>query len=542
MLLFQVGCLYAQDVPYHISNEQVYNFLEEMATLKKVQLNNVVLPLSRGQISEYLLEVAESSGDLNKRQEQELYFYLQEFIKETSYQGFDFLGKGLRSGDVFPLRKRQKRIDLLHFKNKLFNVTVNPIYGGEGVASGEHFSYQYSLGARLFGSVSDYFSFYAELRDNSDSEVLSDPAYLQRRMGVNYKVTLDYSEMRGGIRAHTKWGSVALVKDHIEWGSNYNGSNIFSGRTPSFPMVKMDLNPVDWFSFHYLHAWLVSDVTDSIASYTVRGSGYREIFRSKYLAANMMTFRPLKGLFISAGNSIVYGDQFNPVYLIPFLFYKSVDHTLNSTGSNSNFGGQNSQMFLNIMSRQIKYTQLYFSFFVDEVRLSELTSSTKSKNHFSYKAGVRFTSPGNVNLSLVFEYTRTNPMAYKHFVPVTTFESNSYNLGHHLRDNAEEYFGMISYRPLSRLLVRATMSYVRKGEEYDFLAVSNGVGRPFIESMKMNRIDLNFRLSYSVAHDVNVFGGYQYLKESGVDAYSYLPDRYSLAGPHHFRFGMSFGY
>ncbi len=31
---------------------------------------------------------------------------------------------------------------------------------------------------------------------------------------------------------------LGIVKDHLVWGDNYNGSNILSGRTPSLPMMK----------------------------------------------------------------------------------------------------------------------------------------------------------------------------------------------------------------------------------------------------------------------------------------------------------------
>lgn len=534
--------LHAQVVPYHHSNDKVYEFLEEMASLKAIQLNNIVLPLSRLQIYNLLIEAEQNLDRLNKRQLKDLSFYKQEFIKDSpNFRGLDFLGKGLKRGDVFPLKKRIKRIDLFHYKDSLFNLTINPIFGGEGFLSKDQFYYQRSVGARMFGNVSKYFSFFAELRDNSETVPLSDETFLNQRLGVNYKNNLEYSEMRGGISAGVKWGSISLVKDHVLWGSSYHGSNILSGRTPSFPMIKLNLNPIKWFSFDYIHAWLISDVVDSAASYN-NGSGFREVMVSKYLAANMFTFRPVKGLHFSVGNSVVYSDKFNPVYLIPFLFYKSVDHTLNSTGSNSNFGGQNSQMFLNLVSRNLKYTQLYFSFFVDELRLSSLSSNRESRNHFSWKAGVRLTSPGNINLNLIFEYTRTNPLAYRHFVSTTTYQSNSYLLGHYLGDNAEEIYIALLYKPLSRLHVKASLTWVRKGDSYDYINGSDGAGLPFIIDERMKRVDGRLSVSYSVAHDVNVFLGYRYLSETGPEAFNFVPEPLALNGPHHLSFGLSIGY
>ncbi|MGB1319065.1 MAG: hypothetical protein ACPG5W_12685, partial [Flavobacteriales bacterium] len=109
---FGHGLAYSQNVPHHYTNVGVYEFLEELASRKLIQLNNVVLPLSRSQIFHYLNKAKINSDKLNLRQQKELDFFLQEFVKESSaYTGFDFLGKGLKSGGVFPLRKRTKRYD-----------------------------------------------------------------------------------------------------------------------------------------------------------------------------------------------------------------------------------------------------------------------------------------------------------------------------------------------------------------------------------------------------------------------------------------------
>jgi len=541
LVLLLVKPASSQVVPYHISNKGVYEFLEELASLKIFLLNNAVIPLSRKHIFSLLKEAQTDSVSLNPRQLKELQFYLQEFIKEDpEYRRLDYLGKGLRAGKVFPLRNRKKRYDLFFYKDSVFSITLNPIVGGRGYFNTKRFNYHRKVGVRFYGNVTEYLSFYGELRDHSESTPLSDELFLNQNLGANYKRNNEFSEMRGGITASYKWASLGLVKDHIQWGSAYNGSNIFSGRTPSFPMIKFNLSPVKWFSFDYVHAWLVSDVIDSTASYTA-GSVDREIMRSKFLAANIFTVMPLNGLHISLGNSVVYADKFNPVYLIPFLFYKSVDHTLNSTGAGNNYRGQNSQMFLNIVSRQIRHLQIYTSLFVDEIKLSTMTDPKNSRNHFSWKIGGRFTSPGNINLTAVFEYTHTNPIAYRHFISTTTFESNSYQLGHYLGDNAQEYFGSLIYKPISRLHLNLSFGFVRKGTNYEYQNGSDGSGLPFILEEKIKRYDTRVGLSYTIAHDVSVAVRYQYLLETGPEAYTRLPKPYK-GELHHLSLSLRIGY
>ena len=122
----------------------------------------------------------------------------------------------------------------------------------------------------VYAYIGKHWGFYASLRDNHESEPISDSPFLIQRMGGNYKAAYDYSEMQGGLTYSWDWGNIGLIKDNHSWGSNYNGSNIQSGRTPSFAKISLQLNPVKWFEFNYYHGWLVSEVIDSTRSYWVR--------------------------------------------------------------------------------------------------------------------------------------------------------------------------------------------------------------------------------------------------------------------------------
>ena len=87
----------------------------------------------------------------------------------------------------------------------------------------------------------------------------------------------------------------------------------------------------------------------------------------------MFTVKPIKGLHLSFGNSTVYSDSaFNPAYLIPFFFYRSVDH---AQSNQSNTAGQNGQLFLDVSSRNIPYVHLYGTIFIDELKFSTVLRS-----------------------------------------------------------------------------------------------------------------------------------------------------------------------
>ena len=74
--------LFAQDVFYHTSNQDIYTFLDEFANLGLIQLNTTIKPYSRTFIAQKLNEIENSNYHLNKRQKAELAFYLKDFNKE----------------------------------------------------------------------------------------------------------------------------------------------------------------------------------------------------------------------------------------------------------------------------------------------------------------------------------------------------------------------------------------------------------------------------------------------------------------------------
>jgi hypothetical protein len=87
----------------------------------------------------------------------------------------------------------------------------------------------------------------------------------------------------------------------------------------------------------------------------------------------------------------------HPAYLIPVMFYKSIDHTVNQGIDN-----QNSQMFLDISSRNLKNVHLYGTLYIDELKIDRITDPN-THNFWSVKGGVKTFNLGVPNLSLNFE-------------------------------------------------------------------------------------------------------------------------------------------
>jgi hypothetical protein len=491
----------SQTVYHHISNRSVYLFLDEMALEGFIDINSPVLPFSREYIAVRLSEIDTVRDLLNVRQQKELDFFLKDFHKELK-----------------PDKYLPKRFDIFYYKDSLFTLSANLIAGMQYWTNTNGNVYHRWNGGEVFAYVGEHWGFYASLRDNHESMPVSDSPYLTNRTGGNYKGKNDYSEMRGGITYTWEWGTLGLIKDHNSWGSYYANPIIQSGRTPSFVKLHLNLRPIHWFEFNYFHGWLISEEVDSTRSYWTNnsyGSNYREVYHPKFMAANLFTFIPLKKLHISAGNSIIYTDLgLHPAYLIPVFFYKSVDHTLNAGINN-----QNSQMFLDISSRNIRHLHLYGTFFIDELALSRLNNKEKHSNFWAWKLGTKINTPIE-NLSLTMEYTRSNPLAFRHNVPTLTYESNKYNIGYYLTDNALDYYLSVSYKPLPRLIAELSMWWVRKGPDYTEQGTSR-LGLRFMESVDWEEKAIHGYISYQLINDWYIFALYRWSNVTGdVDRYT----------------------
>lgn len=524
--------LKAQEVYLHTSNESIYEFLDEFANLEVIALNSVVKPYSRIFIANKLKEIEESTYALNKRQQSELDFYLKDFNKELAL----IYSRKNKSFD--------KRFDVLFYKDSLFTFSVNAILGAEYFMNDSGNFYHRWNGAEANAYIGRHWGFYASLRDNHESELLNNEEFLTQRIGANYKANDgggDFSEMRGGLTYSWDWGSFGIVKDHFTWGNNYNGANIFSGRTPSFAHIKLNLKPVEWFEFNWVHGWLVSEVIDSAGSMTFTnayGTDQRDMMFDKYLAANMFTFKPFKNFYISAGNSVIYssdGPQLQ--YLIPIMFYKSVDHTYNATDKSGRNIGQNSQMFFDISSRNIKKVHLSATLFVDELSTSRFFNDSVW-NFWSIKGSMRI-SDLIPNTFITAEYTKSMPLTYKHNIPTTTFESNGYNLGHYLMDNSQEIYLSLVFKPYKTIRFKLAYLYAKKGKDYDDLGGSR-LGNPYMETVEWENKSISFSANYQIINDGYVFLKYLHSDISG-DQIKYTTPAFH-GKQNTISFGMNFGF
>ena len=554
--------------PEYLGYTQVYDFIDELADMGIISVNSVVKPYDRNQIAAWLVEAAADSM-LSVRQRKELWFYLNDFALECEgmYDGLvqwtnsgSWLNRELWKSFYQITDNRLQTTDnrlqasstqncspelgelslategsvnyslsafspAFHYADENFECKINPILGMDLTMNGHGMVMHRWYGAEIRADIVDHLAVWGSIRDHSYSgEHLSDeyfptaghkaagaylsrPGFMNTLAGGAYHAMsygMDYADVRAGIKAYTWWGSIGLVKENVQWGDSYHSANILSGRAPSFPMLELKLKPCHWFRLDYIHGWLASGVVDSTRYYVgnpdVEGSQERYYNpAAKYLAANMLTFTPVRGLDLSVGSSVVYGNQnLFAAMSLPISFFNSIDYQMASSNDNS-------QIFLNLSTRNLKHTHFYASLFVDEFSLSRWREASNQFNFFGWKVGARVSNWPVRDLSLTAEYTQTNPGTYEHLYDVLKYTSNSYGLGHYLGDNAREVVAKVTYKPVRGLTL--DVSYVGA---WKYNELVYGYGTTFItrkpyENVVWRNDEVKLHAVYEVVNNAYAF-------------------------------------
>jgi hypothetical protein len=506
IFIFAVLSVSAQDIPEHISYTRIYDYLDELATDGIIDLNSVAKPYARTFISDKLIEAKSHIKQLNSRQKAELIFFLNEFSLELDKLPGTNLTISKNELHTFAFIQ-----PAFNYRDTLFRARITPLLGMDITFNGNGSLVKRWYGADFQSMIGKNLSVYGSLRDISVvGPLLARPTYLNDYPGYEYKESSaggDFSDSRGGIKYAWKWGSMGLVKDNVIWGDNYHGSNILSGRTPSFPMLTLHLRPAKWFEMQYFHGWLVSNVLDSTRYYLDNLGAKHFRMANKFIAANMFTFTPIRNLNLSFGNSIIYAEENVEVaYFIPIAFYKSIDHTLTKGLGLEN---QNSQVYLNFSSRNIKHLHLFTSVYADEISWGRFLPSSKEKNPISFKIGANLSNFPIENLSIIGEFTRTNIITYKHSIPTLTWASNNFNLGSYLGDNSQEIYLAMRYKPIRGLDLSVSYTNAEHGNEYNYLrrdvnnvdAISKIISQPSLGDITWINKTVGFNAQYEVINN-----------------------------------------
>lgn len=524
-------------VIYEPTYKTVYGYLSRLAQKGILDLDDIVLPLSRIYISNKLDILSYQSGILTPLESKELDFYRKEYTLERNIEQNVDLRTPYTS--VFKTQKGD-RFRWGTYQDIQFSMNFQPLGGYEIESRNDGSVNQHTWrGISINGYLGKYIGYSFDFRDNTErGSTIDKTKNFSPVPGIIFTGSEDnsveYNDTKGTVSVGGKKVNLTIGKDNMPVGYGEGGKLILSNKTPSFPLIRLDVKPTKWFSFNYAHIWLNSNLVDSSSIRpTSPQTGNQFAYRSKYMAIHSLTFIPLKGLSIMLGESAIYSDNIDFGYLIPVIFYRSFDHYKGGIKNNSI---SNSQIFFQLSSRNhVPNTHLYASFFVDEAKLSDLTDGTHAKNQTAYTVGLSIADFPFNNISLTAEYTKVRPFAYENYVPAQTYTSEDYNLGHWMGTNADQLYLSALWRLKRGLHWKTTFSAVRKGSKGTALQQREAEGFSFLFGDVQSKTDFSSILTYELIHDLFFKAGYQSSEYIGINN----KNNYSYQGA---IFGFNYGF
>lgn len=548
-ILFFSACLQASgQTVWENHNSPIYGYLSRMAMKGHIELNDVILPISRAKILEHLDSL--KTKQLSTIEKKELGFYLQEFNSSRSTlvprpqpsadrpaqavplvpspSSLAVPSSLIPSPSTLSLLKNDpyRRFRTFGVNNKDFKLFIDPIIGVQQTI-GEPSQYRtLSNGVNLWGQAGKI-GFQLYYRDYG---LTGTGLKLLNRENPNtafielFNVDpnkLNHNEVKAHISYTWKNGSISLGKDHLLWGYGESGKIVLSDRAPSFPYLRLDYQPLKWMSFNYSHAWLNSNIVDTLRTYGTGTSGVigdvRIRYIPKFMANHSISFLPAKGLSLSIGESMVYSDKLDIGFLVPVMFFKPYDNNRSNYVINA---GSNAQFFFQASARNlIKNTHVYSTVFVDEIRLTSMFNPKKSRNQFGITTGVSVTDFMLPYLTLGAEYTKVNPFAYNNLLPAQNYSQYNYALGDWMGNNFDRIALMIKYTPIPKLRLDMRLQKIRKGGPGTLLQQYEAEPQPpFLFDFQKNRTDMSLNVHYEWLNNLYFFGRFLSTNQSPVNS------------------------
>lgn len=501
-------------------HKEIYLYLERLNHKGIIELDDLFKPFSRKYISEKLIDARSNFAQLTNLEKDELEFYEKDYYWEISTAN-----KSSIDGDLnYFERDDAGRYRIFSYNYDFFKFQAKPLLGVDVSYIEMYRNMHMLMGLSTYGYLLDKIGFSLDIRSHNERGDALDPyREFTPQTGIIPTISqqgkdIGYSEVNSSVSIDWGWGNVAAAKEHIEYGYAKYGNIILSDKAPSFPHIRLQIKPADWFNFYYFHAWLSSNVVDSakVAEYK------RDIYIGKYFAWHALVVTPFKGFDFSIGESVVYGDEVEFLYLMPVMFYFFADEYV--TNKQGKPGDANQQIFLSVSSKNhIKNTHLYGTLFVDEMTIGGINgsiianptyggaTSRRQRTQLGFTLGLSVTDLPIDNLTFSSEYTRINPFVYGHHDPAQTYANNSKLMGHWIGHNADLLYLNLTYRVIRGLKAEVWSAFIRKGsddysEQYgstqpDFLFGLNSIYNGVYSGFKLKNFGLT--LKYEWVHDLN---------------------------------------
>lgn len=533
-----LSCLLKAQTVFEPAASSIYNYLHRLSVKGIIGFNDDIRPISRLMLAEKLMQIRVQRENLTDLENEEHLFYEKEFFPELELIDADTAN----NKELFLFNiSEEAGLRAFLFHNEDFTLNIDPILGLSFTRQYDETERHRRNGISSYGYYKNLgFSLY--IKDNEEQGSLIDKTKnLTPETGINLSKetenTIEYAEVHGNVSLNWKWGSLSFGKDFFQVGSGRGGQIILSSKAPSFPFIRLDFQPVSWLRFFYIHGWLHSNLLDSSSIRMTPVPERRNLSQvEKYIAMHMITFYPAENLSLSLGESMVYSDKIEYIYLIPVMFFRLADHYLAKKDVNS---GDNAQLFMDAAYKNYRFkTKIYGTLFIDELSVSNILKGG-DLSAIGFTAGAEFIDPFIDNSEFVFEYTRQNPFVYMNSNNTQLFTSHGYPLGHWIGSNGDQFYFSFRKKIIRGLSLNLSAEYIRKGQQELPVQQYQLPYPDFLFGTRLKERNVSLELSYEIFHQLFAESFYRY---------SYITDQdplrtpeYKLGVNHSFGVMLSYG-
>jgi len=492
---------YAQTFVTPQTGIDVYTFINSMQLKGFIPQSDYVNQLTDTEILKLLQSVEDKHiKELTTVEKERLvYFknYYTKFDKNESLLGNNIYD-GVKSWAM------GKDITFFKYQDSIFTVKFNPIIKVGAIRYKDENQTHVSWGVNYWGHIGSNIGFRMDFTDNTINGNYYDPKQTyQNTNGKIYtkasKNHYEFSETNGSVTYNNKYLTLSFAKEKFTFGQGANGQLVLSDKAPSFPSIYLKLSPTDWLKFYYMHGWLISGVTDSGKTYETELFP-RKSEKEKYYVMHALQILPLPNLSITFGETMIYSDRgIYWGYMIPFVFFRSVDHQFTYGSGDS---GNNGSIFAEISGRPINNLNLYASTFIDEFSLTNLLKGKSDRNQLGYTVGTNVLVPNVDNLKLTVEYTKILPWVYSNWIPTQTYRNANYLMGHYIGQNADQIYLEARYNPLYNLEIIGKFAHTRNGGFGNIYDQYHAPGEPFLYGSLRKQTEMTLSASYEFLYQL----------------------------------------
>ncbi len=205
--------------------------------------------------------------------------------------------------------------------------------------------------------------------------------------------------------------------------------------------------------------WTYNQALLTLTATSDRGDNRRP---GKFLAIHSLTVRPLSWLSFGIVDTIIYGNRFEPIYLLPLSAF-FISQGLYAFPDNSLIGGT-------FTIKPIRGLRLDGALYADDLGFNEIVKFKKdAKWRMSGQFGVTYTMPKTHWFSFAdLNYTFVFPYTYTHFdgatIGVPNYQDYTHNgipIGSNLEPNSDRILLKVQFKPLYGLDVNVSNTFIR---------------------------------------------------------------------------------